>query len=91
MQVADLAELVGAMLFSGNALMGGLMLTGMIVMILMSLVSMAKPPPIAYVFIIIMGILMSMGMGWLDYYLAVLLVIVCGASIAWKISDGMRD
>lgn len=91
MQMSELSEIIGALLFGGDVLVAGLMLTGFIVLILMSLVSMARPPAIAYAFIVILGVLMSMGLGFIDYYLVVLILLVCAASLAWKISETMRD
>lgn len=87
MQISELSELLGALLFGGNAMVAGLMLTGLITLLFFGLMSLANPPPAAYVFVAFMAILIAMGLGWLDYWLAVLISLVAAGAIAMRLAD----
>lgn len=91
MQINELVEILGAMMFNGDTVVAGLMLTGLIIVFLIGLVSMANPPPMAYVLISFMGVLIAMGLGWLDYWLAILIGLVMLGALSMRLADMFRS
>lgn len=91
LQINELMEILGAMMFDGNTIVAGLMLTGLIIILLIGLVSMANPPPMAYILISFMGVLIAMGLGWLDYWLAILIGLVCLGALSMRLADMFRS
>lgn len=90
MQASDLVEILGVMMFGGDTLVAGLILTALMTVFIMGVMSLANPPQIAYIVMAFMGILIGMSLGWLDYWLAILIGIVSAAAIALKISEPYR-
>lgn len=91
MQINELVEILGVMMFGGNTVVAGLMLTGLVVVLLIGLLSMADPPPMAYILISFLGVLIAMGLGWLDYWLAVLIGLVCLGALSMRLADMFRS
>ena len=91
MQINELVEILGAMMFGGNTIVAGLMLTGLIIVLLIGLVSMAEPPPMAYVLISFMGVLIAMGVGWLEYWIAILSGLVMLGALSMRLADMFRS
>ncbi len=86
MQLNDLVVVLGEFVFSGNTLVAGLMLTGLIIILLIGVMSLASPPPAVYILISFLGILIGMGLGWLDYWLAVIMGVILIAALSLKIA-----
>ncbi len=86
MQLNDLVIVLGEFVFSGNTLVAGLMLTGLVIILLIGVMSLASPPPAVYILISFLGILIGMGLGWLDYWLAVIMGVILIAALSLKIA-----
>lgn len=86
MQLNDLVVVLGEFVFSGNTLVAGLMLTGLVIILLIGVMSLASPPPAVYILISFLGILIGMGLGWLDYWLAVIMGVILIAALSLKIA-----
>lgn len=86
MQLNDLVVVLGEFVFSGNTLVAGLMLTGLIIILLIGVMSLASPPPAVYILISFLGILIGMGLGWLDYWLAIIMGVILIAALSLKIA-----
>ena len=89
MQLNDLVVVLGEFVFSGNTLVAGLMLTGLVIILLIGVMSLASPPPAVYILISFLGILIGMGLGWLDYWLAVIMGVILIAALSLKIAGTM--
>lgn len=86
MQLNDLVIVLGEFVFSGDTLVAGLMLTGLVIILLIGVMSLASPPPAVYILISFLGILIGMGLGWLDYWLAVIMGVILIAALSLKIA-----
>lgn len=86
MQLNDLVIVLGEFVLSGNTLVAGLMLTGLVIILLIGVMSLASPPPAVYILISFLGILIGMGLGWLDYWLAVIMGVILIAALSLKIA-----
>ena len=86
MQLNDLVVVLGEFVFSGNTLVAGLMLTGLVIILLIGVMSLASPPPAVYILISFLGILIGMGLGWLDYWLAIIMGVILIAALSLKIA-----
>lgn len=87
MQASDLVEILGVMMFGGDTLVAGIILTALMTVFIMGIMSLANPPTIAYAVMAFMGILIGMSLGWLDYWLAILIGIVAAAALGLKFAD----
>ena len=90
MQLNDLLEVLAAAVFGGNELVAGLFLAAIVTVMMMGLLSLANPPPMAYIMVAFMGVLMAMGLGWIDFWIAVMIGIVAVGGIALRLSEAYR-
>jgi hypothetical protein len=45
----------------------------------------------AYILISFMGVLIAMGLGWLDYWIAILIGLVCLGALSMRLADMFRS
>jgi hypothetical protein len=91
MQFNDVVEIIAISVFSGDTVMAGLFMTAVTMITLFGIMSLAKPPTMAYILMSFMGILMGMALGWLDMYLGAVIILVAMGGLAYKIGDTYAD